>query len=112
MGVTLDEVLHIFWESKSTLSCVVCDGPVEFALQINKTSHSMNTEPSTYSPAMPFSIIRSTMPEIADASVDDNPTSNSQLEKVNSIHRLNSVSKFFSIFVWNQFRVEFRGCSI
>ncbi|CAH8485244.1 unnamed protein product [Schistosoma margrebowiei] len=90
MGVTLDEVLHIFWESKSTLSCVVCDGPVEFALQINKTSHSMNTEPSTYSPAMPFSIIRSTMPEIADASVDDNPTSNSQLEKVNSIQRLNS----------------------
>ncbi|CAH8478652.1 unnamed protein product [Schistosoma intercalatum] len=90
MGVTLDEVLNIFWESKSTLSCVVCDGPVEFALQINKKSHSMNTEPSTYSPAMPFSIIRSTMPEIADASVDDNPTSNSQLEKVNSIHRLNS----------------------
>ncbi|CAH8477414.1 unnamed protein product [Schistosoma mattheei] len=90
MGVTLDEVLHIFWESKSTLSCVVCDGPVEFALQINKTSHSTNTEPSTYSPAMPFSIIRSTMPEIADASVDDNPTSNSQLEKANCIHRLNS----------------------
>ncbi|VDO85625.1 unnamed protein product [Schistosoma mattheei] len=112
MGVTLDEVLHIFWESKSTLSCVVCDGPVEFALQINKTSHSTNTEPSTYSPAMPFSIIRSTMPEIADASVDDNPTSNSQLEKANCIHRLNSVSKIFSIFVWNQFRVEFRGCSI
>ncbi|CAH8477332.1 unnamed protein product [Schistosoma mattheei] len=82
--------LRIFWESKSTLSCVVCDGPVEFALQINKTSHSTNTEPSTYSPAMPFSIIRSTMPEIADASVDDNPTSNSQLEKANCIHRLNS----------------------
>ncbi|CAH8488459.1 unnamed protein product [Schistosoma rodhaini] len=89
MGVTLDEVLHIFWGSKSTLSCVVCDGPVEFALQINKTNHSRNTEPSTYSPAMPFSIIRSTMPEIADASVDDNPTSNSQLDEVNSTHRLN-----------------------
>ncbi|CAH8458566.1 unnamed protein product [Schistosoma turkestanicum] len=90
MGLNLDEVLHIFWEAKSTLSCVVCDGPVEFTLQINKTHLSKNVELPTYSPSMPFSIIRSTMPEIAGASVDDDPICNSQSEKVNSIQRLNS----------------------
>ncbi|KAK4473445.1 hypothetical protein MN116_002814 [Schistosoma mekongi] len=88
MGVTLDEVLHIFWEAKSTLSCVVCDGPVEFALQINKSPQSKNDESSTYSPAMPFTIIRSGMLAIADASVDDNFTFNSHIEKAN-VYKLN-----------------------
>ncbi|TNN13041.1 Protein lap4 isoform 1 [Schistosoma japonicum] len=87
MGVTLDEVLHIFREAKSILSCVVCDGPVEFALQISKTQ-SKNDESSTYSSAMPFTIIRSSMLANADASVDDNLTFNSQIEKA-SIYRLN-----------------------
>ncbi|KAH8849884.1 Protein scribble like [Schistosoma japonicum] len=79
--------LRIFREAKSILSCVVCDGPVEFALQISKTQ-SKNDESSTYSSAMPFTIIRSSMLANADASVDDNLTFNSQIEKA-SIYRLN-----------------------
>nr|CAH8832207.1 unnamed protein product [Trichobilharzia regenti] len=87
MGLTLDEVLHLFKEAQSTLTCVVCDGPVDFALQITKTTNSRNTE-TPYASAMPVSIIRSAMPSIPDASVDDSSTLVPQIEITNSIHKL------------------------
>ncbi|CAH8466054.1 unnamed protein product [Heterobilharzia americana] len=88
MGVTLDEVLHLFREAQSTLTCVVCQGPADFAAQIGKTSHSRNAE-IQFASAMPFSIIRSAISSIPDASVDDSPATNSQMDITNSVHRIN-----------------------